>query len=114
MNEQIKLLAEQAHEFAVSIYEKRWKTEKAANVFFYKIKDAKFAELIIRECISQCEQVVADTDTGSKVAFITDAGRQFYVTDAGRQFYKGMWSGAKNCSERIQFRFGIEELPTLK
>ena len=51
MNDKIKLLAEQAHEFAVSIYEKRLETEKAANVFFYKIKDTKFAELIVQECM---------------------------------------------------------------
>ena len=75
--------------------------------FNHEIK--KFAELIVKECISQCEQVVADTDTKSKVAFVTDAGRQFYVTDAGRRFYKGMWSGAKNCSEHIQEHFGVEE-----
>ena len=51
MNERIKLLAEQAHEFAVSIYEKRLETEKSSNVFFYKIKDKQFAELIVQECI---------------------------------------------------------------
>ena len=54
MNERIKLLAEQAHEFAVSIYEKRLETEKSSNVFFYKIKDKKFAQLIVAECAEVC------------------------------------------------------------
>lgn len=50
MNDRIQDLAEQAHTFAVSIYEKRLETENASNVFFYKIKDTKFAELIVAEC----------------------------------------------------------------
>ena len=50
MNERILKLAEQAHEFAVIIYEKRLETEKSSNVFFYKIKDKKFVQLIVQEC----------------------------------------------------------------
>jgi hypothetical protein len=50
MNNQIQQLSEQAHTLALSIYEKRLETENASNVFFYKIKDTKFAELIVREC----------------------------------------------------------------
>ena len=57
MNERILKLAEQAHEFAVSIYEKRLETEKSSNVFFYKIKDKKFAELIVNEC---CQQLLKE------------------------------------------------------
>ena len=60
MNERIKELAEQAHEFAVSKYEKRLETEKSSNVFFYKIKDKQFAELIVRECAQIAKEVDGD------------------------------------------------------
>ena len=76
MNERIKELAEQAHEFAVSKYEKRLETEKSSNVFFYKIKDKQFAELIVRECMGICYRTdteyeghkVKSTVIASKVA----------------------------------------------
>jgi hypothetical protein len=60
----------------------------------------KFAELIVAECIAQCEQVATDADamTNSK-----------FVTDAGRMLHEGMWGGAKNCTAQIQTHFGVEE-----
>ena len=74
MNERIKLLAEQAHEFAVSIYEKRLETEKSSNVFFYKIKDKKFAELIVGECI----KILADNSEFRSCVII---GKHFGVEE---------------------------------
>ena len=60
--------------------------------FNHEIK--KFAELMVKECILQCEQVIACT------------GVLIEISD---QFYKGMWRGAKNCSEHIQEHFGVKE-----
>ena len=58
----------------------------------------EFAELIVRECVAQCEQVATDADTMTKSKF---------VTDAGRQLHQGMWGGAKNCSSQIKEHFGV-------
>ena len=60
----------------------------------------KFAELIVRECMAQCEQVAAEADSVTQSEF---------VTDAGRMLHEGMWGGAKNCSGQIQTHFGVEE-----
>ena len=89
MNERIKELAEQAHEFAVSKYEKRLETEKSSNVFFYKIKDKQFAELIVRECV----------DIVSGTAVNTPPNDLFY----------GYNLGVNKAAENIKERFGIEE-----
>jgi hypothetical protein len=60
----------------------------------------KFAELIVQECITQCEQVATAADAKSKSKF---------VTDDGRMLHDGMWGGAKNCSGQIKQHFGVEE-----
>ena len=52
MNERIRQLADQAHEYASGVYDQRIATEGPENVFFYQISNDKFAELIVRECIS--------------------------------------------------------------
>ena len=59
----------------------------------------KFAELIVQECIAQCEQVATAADAKSKSKF---------VTDDGRMLHEGMWGGAKNCSGQIKQHFGVE------
>ena len=53
MNERIQQLADQAHEYALGVYDRRIATEGPKNVFFYQISNDKFAELIVRECIEQ-------------------------------------------------------------
>jgi hypothetical protein len=60
----------------------------------------KFAELIVQECIAQCEQVATAADAKSKSKF---------VTDDGRMLHEGMWGGAKNCSGQIKQHFGVAE-----
>jgi hypothetical protein len=50
MNERIRQLADQAHEYASGVYNQRIATEGPENVFFYQISNDKFAELIVREC----------------------------------------------------------------
>jgi hypothetical protein len=60
----------------------------------------RLAELIVQECIAQCEQVATAADAKSKSKF---------VTDDGRMLHEGMWGGAKNCSGQIKQHFGVEE-----
>lgn len=48
----IARLAEQAHEHSNTVYDERLKTERADAVIFFDIFNQKFAELIVKECIS--------------------------------------------------------------
>ena len=52
MNKRIRELAEHAHEYALEVYDQRIATEGQGNVLFYQIRDDKYAELIVQECIS--------------------------------------------------------------
>jgi hypothetical protein len=89
MNERIQKLAKQAGlEGSNGHYEYDW------------FDPDKFAELIVRECITQCEQVATDANAMTKSKF---------VTDAGLVLHEGAWGGAKNCSEQIKQYFGVEE-----
>lgn len=86
MNERIKELAEQAtQEFSPAFERDKWQ--------------AKFAELIVRECVEKCESVASDADFMTKSKF---------VTDGGRMLHEGMWGGATNCANEIRIHFGIE------
>lgn len=92
MNERIRELAEQAGahfgeglEFAV---------------VFGELSDfEKFAELILQECVSQCEKVADQADKMAKSKF---------VTPEGRLLNEGIWGGATNCSALIKNHFGVE------
>ncbi len=105
MNERIKYLAEQASEYVNTVYTPpvRSKTSgkmwEDGHVGWHTQFNQKFAELIVRECMAQCEQVAAEADSMTKSEF---------VTDAGRMLHEGMWGGAKNCSGQIQTHFGVE------
>lgn len=59
----------------------------------------QFVDLVVRECLSLCNQVAIDADTIAKSKF---------VTDAGRQLHEGMWGGAYNCGALIKEHFGVE------
>ena len=59
-----------------------------------------FAELIIRECMAQCEQVRDDAATQKKSEFLTESGKMLY---------EGVYGGANNCGFAIQQHFGVEE-----
>ena len=88
MNERILELADQAVE---NISSGPWNISDEFCI--------KFAELIVRECVAQCEQVATDADAMTKSEF---------VTDAGRMLHEGMWGGAKNCAAGIREHFGVE------
>jgi len=90
MNERLKQLLEDATEIHDD-----WKTGTSHRVVSHKI----FAELIVRECVSQCEKVADRADKMAKSKF---------VTPEGRLLNEGMWGGAKNCSALIKSHFGVE------
>ena len=84
MNEQIIELYKQAQEFAYkNISEEYWNTAT-----FSAVVSGKFAELIVRECIAQCE---------SQNTIITTA--------TGIQH----WGEISDAVEQIREHFGVEE-----
>lgn len=95
MNERIKELAEQAR----IQYEQGGAKIQEPGQYYYEDVVSMFAELIVWECVAQCEQVAIDADAITKSNF---------VTDAGRMLHEGMWGGAKNCGVQIQTHFGVE------
>ncbi len=60
----------------------------------------KFAKMIVKECLQQCEQVRDDAYTQKKSEFLTESGRLIY---------EGVFGGATNCGFAIQQHFGVEE-----
>jgi hypothetical protein len=95
MNERIRELAGQAKFMAEEDINKQISYNTELKAFA-----EKFAELIVRECVTQCEQVATDANAMTKSKF---------VTDAGLVLHEGAWGGAKNCSEQIKQHFGVEE-----
>jgi hypothetical protein len=102
MNERIRLLSEQAHRSTADelahlqrVHNRTYDLNESAAIY-----NEKFAELIVQECIAQCEQVATAADAKSKSKF---------VTDDGRMLHEGMWGGAKNCSGQIKQHFGVRE-----
>jgi len=90
MNERIRELAEQARTHFPE-------TETTGE--YWVFDEEKFAELIIQECVSQCEKVASHADKMAKSKF---------VTDEGRMLNEGMWGGAKNCGVWIKKHFGVK------
>ena len=92
MNERIKQLAEQARNYALDekrIYERMHNTEQCMEEY-REVYNAKFAELIVRECV----------DIVSGTAVNTPPNDLFY----------GYNLGVNKAAENIKERFGIEEL----
>lgn len=94
MNERIKELYEQ------SLIRETGKDHAGNPMLVIKQNPKKFAELIVRECLLQCEKIAVDANAMTKSKF---------VTDAGCMLHEGMWGGAKNCSGQIREYFGVEE-----
>lgn len=92
MNERIRELANQAHEYALGMYDTRIATEGQSNVLFYQIRDDKFAELIVRECISQIEEV-----------------KSIKAGNAGLVYTQGFDDGMFVAIRTIEEHFGVEE-----
>lgn len=68
----ITRLAHQAHEQSNIIYNDRIKTEHAAYVIFYDIFNQQFAELIIKECASICNERAITAPMGSDEQYEAD------------------------------------------
>jgi hypothetical protein len=67
MNQRIKKLAEQANELDYETFDEfNHKTVK-----HYKFDKEKFAQLIVRECITQINEAIPDTDCSASGAYKT-------------------------------------------
>ena len=82
MNERIKQLEEQA----TTVIE-GWSDENGTTRY-YEFNKKKFAELIIRECIGCCEQVISDPVPESVDTWL---------------------NGGEQCIQEIKQHFGVEE-----
>jgi hypothetical protein len=87
MNERIRQLADQAHEYASGVYDQRIATEGPENVFFYQISNEKFAQLIVAECLEACSRA-------NEIRHFVPPGQQQVVLD---------------CMREIESNFGVEE-----
>lgn len=95
MNEKLKELAEQAG------FMEAWFSESGDDC---EREIKKLAELIINECLAQCEEVAADARLMTQSKF---------VTDSGRMLHEGMWGGAKNSAGAIKRLFSINDEQSL-
>jgi hypothetical protein len=93
MNERIKQLAEHAKDFMTdevsylsSIHNRALSTTEAADIF-----EEKFAQLIVRECMLQCD--------------IPESGN----TPLSKDFNEGHIMGVYECFHKIKNHFGVEE-----
>jgi translation initiation factor 6 (eIF-6) len=85
MNERIEKLAEQAVLQANEVFDQKGKD-------YSGIVMEKFAELIVRECIAQCEFV-------ANMATLTNNGEMARKTQ----------TTAESCAKMIKKHFGVEE-----
>jgi hypothetical protein len=88
MNEQIRLLAEQAEEYAAQNATGDWEVGPAYQDLYNK----KFAELIVREAIGVC-RVDVDALTSPFLP----------------EYEKGIVEGYRRANENLRFLFGVEE-----
>ena len=87
MNERIQEIAEQAKKYALDAMIKITDKEQALKVYS-QTYDTKFAELIVRECIGCCEQVISDPVPESVDTWL---------------------NGGTQCIDEIKQHFGVEE-----
>lgn len=55
MNERIKELSQRAHQWAIGESKFGYHQCKVGSDYFLALKEQKFAELLVKECISVCE-----------------------------------------------------------
>jgi hypothetical protein len=93
MNERIKLLAEQAEDYATVEYAKWIPTPDFSGIpHIRKIFNEKFAELIVQECASICE--------------LNGQSYKYSFTPAKAQLAE---STSNHCGLMIKKHFGVEE-----
>ena len=86
MNERIKQLADEAKQHCFDQSQKR--VDPKNYMSYSDMYDKKFAELIVRECIGCCEQVISDPVPKSVDTWL---------------------NGGSQCIKEIKERFGVEE-----
>lgn len=84
MNELIKQLAEQADEYT----DNKIQMWGEYHPDWHSIRDAKFAELIVRECMLCCERVISDHVPESVDTWL---------------------NGGEQCIQEIKQHFGVKE-----
>lgn len=84
MNERIKELREQASDFAEVAWAKQTQATWKTNKDIHTIYDEKFAELIVRDCVSICQDVDGEDNIDAR-------------------------SGRQDCAVEIKQHFGVEE-----
>ncbi len=90
MTEQFKILAIEA-----GLIAPHGSDREGLQDFDYRL----FGNLIVKQCVTQCDLVAADANTMAKSKF---------MTDAGRLLHEGMRGGANNCTVQILTHFGVE------
>lgn len=100
MNERIKALAEQARNYALDekrIYERMHNTEQCMEEY-REVYNKKFAELIVNECMSHCDETSA--------AYL----KHQIASDDFQD--KNMYAEGRSASDKIKYKikknFGIE------
>ena len=89
MNERIQELKEQAWEYAMAVHDGHIVPPLDKEVWpMDKVFDEKFAELIVRECLGCCEQVISDPVPKSVDTWL---------------------NGGSQCIDEIKQHFGVEE-----
>ena len=83
MNERIRELAKQARKYVADAIELGFPQDQVDD-----IRDEKFAELIVRECIGCCEQAISDPVPESVDTWL---------------------NGGSQCINEIKQHFGVEE-----
>jgi len=86
MNERIYDIEKQAWEFV----DKTWNWANANNPSQATLFKAKFAELIVRECIKQCQSNDCDVDRYSD------------------EYDNGVHFGVQECVQSLKQHFGVE------
>ena len=102
MNERIKQLAEQAHEYSCTEYTKRLETETADQIFFNKIFNQKFAELIVQECLDTIQRGI-DNGGGASEDIVMAGKLALFYSYRNIQYRFGMGD------YKDQEHFGVKE-----
>lgn len=64
------------------------------------VDQKRFAQLIVRECMSLCKTISDDANAQKNSDFLTKEGKMLY---------EGVYGGANNCGFAIQEHFGVEK-----
>jgi len=97
MNEQIKLLAEQADEYA----DNKIQMPGEYHPDWHDTRDEKFAELIVQKCVGLCDQAAEEN------------ARTFYTVTETKEVgpalvAKGSQVQAEKLSKQIKLHFGVK------